>query len=169
LDSSISAVDDAIQSLRKFSRELRPAVLDQVGLSAALRAQGREFASRTGIHVDLDIPDVIFPLTTEQRTALFRIAQEALTNVARHARAQSVRLSLAVENGDICLSIKDDGVGIALHPSAPRVSLGLLGMEERAQLVGARLKLSTERGTGTTVTVVLDRTRINYPEAVNAS
>ncbi|HEX4810105.1 MAG TPA: CHASE3 domain-containing protein [Bryobacteraceae bacterium] len=168
LNSSLSAVDAAIQSLRRFSRELRPAVLDQVGLGAALRAQGREFASRTGTRVELDIPDTTLPLTTEQRTALFRIAQEALTNVARHARAQCVRLSLETKNGDICLSIEDDGVGIASNPPGSRVSLGLLGMEERAQLVGATLKLSTERGKGTTVGVVLGRAKMESAQAVNA-
>lgn len=168
LDSSLMAVDAAIQSLRRFSKELRPAVLDQVGLGAALRAQGREFASRTGIQVELDIPDMLFPLTTEQRTALFRIAQEALTNVARHARAQCVRLSLGETNRDIRLIIEDDGIGIAQRPAGQRISLGLLGMEERAQLVGATLKLSTERGRGTTVAVVLDRAKIESAQAVNS-
>jgi signal transduction histidine kinase len=165
LDSSLVAVDSAIQSLRRVSRDLRPAVLDQVGLSAALRAHGREFAARTGIRVEFALFDEMLPLTVDQRTALFRIAQEALTNVARHARAQSVRLGLAMQDGDIHLSVRDDGVGIAAHPPGARASLGLLGMEERAHLVGATLKLTTEKGKGTTVEVVLGRAMIqsNHP------
>jgi signal transduction histidine kinase len=167
LDSSLVAVDSAIQSLRRVSRDLRPAVLDQVGLSAALRAHGREFAARTGIRVEFALLDEILPMNVEQRTALFRIAQEALTNVARHARAQSVRLALADREGDIVLSVRDDGVGIANRPAGPRTSLGLLGMEERAHLVGATLKLTTERGKGTAVEVVLGRAMIQSPHTVN--
>jgi signal transduction histidine kinase len=167
LDSSLVAVDSAIQSLRRVSRDLRPAVLDQVGLSAALRAHGREFAARTGIRVEYALLDQILPLNVEQRTALFRIAQEALTNVARHARAQSVLLALADRNGDIHLSIRDDGVGIPAHPPGPRASLGLLGMEERANLVGATLKLTTERGKGTTVEVVLGHAMIQSTDPVS--
>ena len=166
LDSSLVAVDSAIQSLRRVSRDLRPAVLDQVGLSAALRAHGREFAARTGIRVEFALLDEMLPMNVEQRTALFRIAQEALTNVARHARAQSVRLALADRDGDIVLSVRDDGVGIANRPSGPRTSLGLLGMEERAHLVGATLRLTTERGKGTTVEVVLGRAMIQSPHTV---
>ena len=168
LDSSLVAVDSAIQSLRRVSRELRPAVLDQVGLSAALRAHGREFASRTGIRVEYALPEELFPLSVEQRTALFRIAQEALTNVARHARAQSVRLGLAISDGDVHLTIQDDGIGIApQHPPGPRASLGLLGMEERAQIVGAKLKLVTGRGKGTTIEVILPAATLQSTRAVN--
>jgi signal transduction histidine kinase len=167
LDSSLVAVDSAIQSLRRVSRDLRPAVLDQVGLSAALRAHGREFAARTGIRVEFELLEKMLPLNVEQRTALFRIAQEALTNVARHARAQSVRLTLADREGDIHLTVRDDGVGIATRPPGPRASLGLLGMEERAHLVGATLMLTTERGEGTTVEVVLGHAMIQSTHPVN--
>ncbi|HEX4230691.1 MAG TPA: CHASE3 domain-containing protein [Bryobacteraceae bacterium] len=168
LDSSLVAVDSAIQSLRRVSRDLRPAVLDQVGLSAALRAHGREFGARTGIRVEFDLIEELLPMNVEQRTALFRIAQEALTNVARHARAQSVRLTLANRTGDIHLNIRDDGVGIPARPLGSGTSLGLLGMEERAHLVGARLKLTTERGKGTTVEVVLGHAMIqSTPPVIN--
>lgn len=168
LDSSLVAVDSAIQSLRRVSRELRPAVLDQVGLSAALRAHGREFGARTGIRVDFALPDELFPLTVEQRTALFRIAQEALTNVARHARAQSVRLSLSFRGSELHLRIQDDGIGIVLQPTGPRASLGLLGMEERAQLVGAKLKIETARGQGTTVLVILEAAALKSAPTVRS-
>jgi signal transduction histidine kinase len=151
LDESSSSVDDAIQSLRRLAMTLRPAILDQLGLIAALEWQAREFEARTRIPVHVSKPDQEPPLSNDERTALFRITQEALTNVARHAQAKSVQITLITNTDSIELVIEDDGVGM---PSDRRKgSLGLLGMQERAKLINAELSVRPGEHGGTAVSV----------------
>jgi signal transduction histidine kinase len=153
LSESSSSVDTAIQSLRRLAMQLRPSILDQLGLGPALQWQARDFESRLGVAVQVTIPEQEPELSQDQRTAFFRIAQEALTNVARHARAQSVRIGVFTYADCVELLIEDDGVGM---PSNPRQgSLGLLGMQERANLIGAEFRVTPGEHSGTAVRVLL--------------
>jgi signal transduction histidine kinase len=96
-----------MRSVRKICTELRPGILDDLGLAAALEWQGKEFASRTGIPCDVSVPSSEIELDSDRATALFRIFQEALTNIARHAKARTVRASLSRQQGDVVLRVQE--------------------------------------------------------------
>ena len=154
LGGTFALIRDATQSLRNICTELRPAVLDDLGLGAAIEWQANEFASRTGIACEVSVPPEDLVLDADRSTAVFRIFQEALTNVARHAQAKAVHASLAQRNGKVLLVVQDDGKGILDSDfAAANGSLGLLGMKERAQACGGELQVWGEPGKGTTVAV----------------
>lgn len=154
LGATLDLVRDAAQSLRSICTQLRPGVLDDLGLAAAIEWQATEFASRTGIQCDVSVPTEDLDLDADRCTAIFRILQEALTNVARHAEAKVVRASLAQRNGRVLLVVQDDGKGIRDSDlTASKGSLGLLGIRERAQACGGELQIWGEPGTGTTLAV----------------
>jgi CheY-like chemotaxis protein len=139
--------------VRKISAELRPGVLDHLGLPAALDWQLEEFQTRTGIRCQISQPRREPALSPRQATGVFRIFQEILTNVARHARAGNVRAGLRFDGGQLVLMVTDDGVGIAPERIFDPASLGLLGMRERALLLGGAVEIKPGRRRGTTVTV----------------
>jgi PAS domain S-box-containing protein len=147
------ATDEIIQQVRRISAELRPGVLDDLGLLAAIEWQSHEFEKRTGTVcvVTSSIGDERFP--RDPSTALFRIFQEALTNVARHAEAKRVDIRLSLADGAIRMEIRDDGKGITPSALTNRRSLGLLGMRERARRLGGRAEIATVAPHGTCVTV----------------
>jgi PAS domain S-box-containing protein len=147
------AVDETIFIVRRIAAELRPGVLDDLGLAAAIEWQAQDFQKRSGVVCVLSVPDEDWRISRDQATALFRIFQESLTNVARHARATKVWVHLAEENGAIVLEVEDDGVGISLAQVAERHSLGLLGMRERAAVFGGTVEIAGARGKGTAVMV----------------
>jgi PAS domain S-box-containing protein len=149
----LKLVDDAIRSVRRISTELRPGLLDDLGLGAAIEWQAQEFQARTGISCDLQLTGKDLVLDQHLCTALFRIVQEALTNVARHAAATRVLVSLREEAERLELEVRDDGRGITEGEAADRRSLGLLGMRERAALFGGTVSVLGEPGRGTTVRV----------------
>ncbi len=152
-DSLSVLVGDTIQRLRRICTDLRPAVLDDLGLPAAIEWQAREFQARTGVRVHVALTDVAPRLLPEQATAVFRILQESLTNVARHARATQVRVALRVRAGALTLHVRDNGIGIAPERAAASGSLGLLGMRERALHWQGTLDVAGKPGRGTTVTL----------------
>ena len=146
-------IDDTIVTVRRIATELRPGVLDDLGLAAAVEWQAQEFEHRTGIHCVLSagVDDrALDPLVS---TAAFRIFQESLTNVARHGHASRVDVTLERLESDLILEVHDDGVGIAVAEASSVRSIGLAGMRERAQLVGGGFFISGAPGTGTTVRV----------------
>lgn len=153
--------DDVIQQVRRISAELRPGVLDDLGLWAAIEWQSQEFSRRTG--TECTIHSSLADARFERRvsTALFRILQEALTNVARHANAKNVEVTLErLEAGDgeggegcIELRVRDDGIGIAPGHLASRKSLGLLGIRERARSLGGSAEIGPAPGGGTLLVV----------------
>jgi signal transduction histidine kinase len=148
-------VDTTIASVQRISAGLRPSALDHLGLAAALTEEAELFSSRTGIPCSISITDVPPALPPEVSTAVFRIFQEALTNVARHAEARKVDAALSVSDGVLMLVVHDDGKGI--DPSAveaPR-SLGLIGMLERAENVGGHVVFARHSKKGTVVTLTL--------------
>jgi PAS domain S-box-containing protein len=153
--SSISnLVGDTIELTHKISRELRPRILDELGLVAALEWQAKEFQDRTGILCVLTAPDCL-KLKDDRATAIFRIVQEGLTNVARHAAATGVTLALEETEDSVVLRIEDNGVGIKADAVSSRESLGLLGMRERALVLGGEVSIKGTPGEGTTVAMTM--------------
>jgi PAS domain S-box-containing protein len=150
-------VDETIESVRRISTELRPGMLDDLGLAATVEWAAEEFASRTGTKCLLDLATEEIAVGSETATAVFRIFQETLTNVARHAKASEVKVRLAEENGDLTLEVCDNGRGIGEDDLARANSLGILGMRERALLLGGTLTITGDPGKGTTV-------RLRIPE-----
>jgi signal transduction histidine kinase len=149
---SMSAiVDSAIQSVRKIATELRPGVLDTLGLSAAIEWQAQEFEKQTGIICESSLPAEPLGVDENQSTALFRILQECLTNVARHAHATKVGIRLEADARFLCLEVEDNGIGIGESEIGDPQSLGLLGMRERAIALRGEVRFLGVRGKGTTV------------------
>jgi len=143
--------DLAISAIRKIASELRPSVLDDLGLVAAIEWQAQQFQARTGIICDCDCSLEKVELNEEQSTAAFRILQEALTNVLRHAEATRVEIKISRENGYLALSISDNGKGISDSEKSEQQSLGILGMRERAHLIGGEIDIKGFEGKGTVV------------------
>ena len=150
-------VDETIESVRRISSELRPGMLDDLGLAATVEWAAEEFAARTGTKCLLDLAAEQIAVDSETATAVFRIFQETLTNIARHANAREVYVRLAEEGGDLILVVHDNGKGINKDELASANSLGILGMRERALLLGGTLTISGGPGQGTTV-------RLRIPE-----
>jgi signal transduction histidine kinase len=146
-------IDETIHAIRRIATELRPGVLDTAGLLAALEWQANQFQAQTGIacEVKADMKDTLWE--QELNTAFFRIFQEALTNVIRHAKATKVEVRLAETGGQVVLEVKDNGRGISEKEINNTKSIGLLGIHERAALLGGMVRIQGERGKGTTLTV----------------
>jgi PAS domain S-box-containing protein len=144
-------IDRTIASVRRIATELRPGVLDDLGLAAAIEWQAQEFEARTGIRCALTIGPADVDLGRDVSTAVFRIFQETLTNVARHANAHRVDVVLSAATERVALIVRDDGRGITDAELACRRSLGLVGMRERALLLGGDVTIEGQPGQGTTV------------------
>jgi two-component system sensor histidine kinase UhpB len=139
-------VNQAMEELLQLARQLRPTALDDHGLLPALATHVRRFATQTGIQADLEThgePD----LTPDQEIAVYRVAQEALANIARHSEAESVQIELDTSGTDLELRVRDDGRGF--DKQLRRKGLGLDGMAERARLVGGELVIDSRPGAGT--------------------
>jgi signal transduction histidine kinase len=148
---------ETIQTVRRISTELRPEILD-LGLMAAVEWAAKEFQSRTGLNCRLDLPEDNIVIDQERATALFRILQETLTNVARHANATQVNVRLAKEEGTLILEVHDNGKGINSQELSAGRSLGILGMRERALILGGGFAISGALGQGTTIEVRIKET-----------
>lgn len=146
-------IDETIQTVRRLSSELRPGILDDLGLAAAIEWQASDFSKRTEIECNVRLPEREIPLSRPQATAVFRIFQETLTNVARHAHATRVDVELAAEEGMAVLCVRDNGRGIDLATAQGKKSLGLVGMRERASLLGGSVEIDGAPGEGTRVVV----------------
>ncbi len=145
--------DTAVNAVRRIASELRPIALDELGLTEAIEWQALQFQERTGIIVQCDCDQETVDLTGEQSTAVFRIFQEALTNILRHAQATTVCIQLHKENGVVLLTISDNGSGITEDEKSGQRTLGLLGMRERAHLIGGTINIKGSDGKGTLITV----------------
>jgi two-component system, NarL family, sensor histidine kinase UhpB len=147
-------MDSTIQTVRRISTELRPGILDHLGLVAALEWQANEFQTRTGIKCEVQTSLQDPQLEQNLATTFFRIFQETLTNIIRHAGATHVWVHLKEESGRIIMDVKDNGRGIGPEEISDTRSLGLLGMKERAALMGGEFRIGLARGgQGTKVTV----------------
>lgn len=157
LDEMEDRLESTIQAVRRISSELRPPVLDDVGLGAAVRWESKQFESRSEIPCEVSVPAGDLGLDPDLATDLFRLFQEALTNVARHAEASSVEVRLAHEGSDLVLTVADDGRGIRADEIDDAGSFGLLGMRERVNRWDGRLEFDAGSQDGTTVTVRVPR------------
>jgi signal transduction histidine kinase len=151
--SIVQRIDHTLNAVRRIATELRPSVLDQLGLAAALEWQGHEFATRTGIIVDIDLCADDIPVPDDLGSSAFRILQESLTNIARHASATRVTIRLRLSPKRLKLVVADDGVGIAPDRLDGTGSLGLVGMRERALACGGTLDIARGERGGTTITL----------------
>jgi PAS domain S-box-containing protein len=153
IDGIMSRVDETIQSVRRISTELRPGILDHLGLTAAVEWAAEEFQERTGIQCRVGLPGTNPAIDSERATALFRILQETLTNIARHAGATRASIDLSQQGGTVSLEVRDNGRGIGADQISGSASLGILGMRERTALLGGEFIITGDRGSGTTVRV----------------
>ena len=149
--SIMERIDGTLSTVRRIATELRPSVLDQLGLEAACEWQGQEFSVRTGILVDLDIAVDGATIPEDHASSVFRILQESLTNVARHARASRVTIRLAVVERMLTLEVTDDGIGIDPRRLEGTTALGVVGMRERALACGGELCITGKPLLGTSV------------------
>lgn len=157
LQSAGVLIDRTIQSARRLMTSLRPAILDDLGLVAAIDAQGRDFQARTGTVCDIDIDARVRAINfdTALSTALYRMVQELLTNVMRYARASAVSIRLTVEGRHLALEVRDDGVGISADDRAKSNSHGLRGIGERAAMFAGSVSIEGGPGAGTRVKVLI--------------
>jgi len=150
LDDLGRVIDATILSVRRIASELRPSVLDDFGLVAAIEWQAQEFERKTEIPCVFKADTDSLDFGPESNTAVFRIFQEALTNVARHADANRVLVDFQTSNGDVVMTVRDNGKGIYINRIKQQQSLGILGMQERTRLIGGELDIGTlpDGGTG---------------------
>lgn len=153
VDSMISLVDTKLDDTRQLAFRLRPAMLDDLGLDAAIECEIQDFAKRAGCEYTLDLMNGDLGQDRDRDTALFRILQEALTNVARHAKATRIDITLHTSNSELVMTVRDNGVGIDMHKVANSDSLGLIGMQERAGALGGQINIFNVKEGGTQVTV----------------
>jgi signal transduction histidine kinase len=151
----IQAVDSTIQAVKRITTELRPSILDDFGSWAAIKWQAQQFEARTGIRCQASITTLTneLELEPERASALFRIVQEALTNIARHSGASQARITASASNGMVALMIEDNGRGIEEADLAAGKSWGILGMRERARSYGGRVEVIGTPGQGTKIEV----------------
>jgi signal transduction histidine kinase len=155
LVETTAMIDDTIDSVRRIASGLRPLALDDLGLAAALTEEAEQFARRTGIECRMVAGDTVESLPPEVETAAFRIFQECLTNVARHANARRIDAEYSVANNVLVMKVRDDGVGIDPTVTANPASLGLVGMLERAADAGGKLEITSSPGEGTQVSLAV--------------
>jgi signal transduction histidine kinase len=149
---------NAMRAIRDLAMGLRPSMLDDLGLEAALQWQGREFSRHTGVTASVQVSGALDELSDAQRTCIYRVVQEALTNCARHAQAKNVLVSVHEDNEGAVVIVQDDGVGFNTAAS-PRGGLGLLGIEERVHALTGKVSISSQPHRGTTL-------RVNIPTGV---
>ncbi|MBI4624597.1 MAG: response regulator [Verrucomicrobia bacterium] len=156
-------IDTTIHTVRRIATELRPGILDDLGLVAALEWQGKDFQNRTGIFCEVVAAIRDHGLDADLNTAFFRIFQETLTNIMRHANATRVDVRLTDEHDRLVLTVQDNGRGITAAEIRDTKSIGLLGMCERAALLGGEVSFHGEPGRGTLVTVSIPLPRARGP------
>jgi signal transduction histidine kinase len=151
----VGQVDSTIAAVQRLVTQLRPALLDDLGLVAALEWQSQDFQKRTGISCTCVTSADDIAMEPERATAVFRICQEALTNTARHAQATTVIITVTSQPDALQMTVTDNGVGIPDTKASDPQSLGLLGMQERAAQCGGTLTIEGDPEKGTTVTLCL--------------
>ena len=153
LKGTLDLLDNMVKTVRKIATDLRPSILDDLGLIEAMEWQSREFEKRAGIPVTFSSTSHGAAISGNIPIALFRIYQESLTNVARHSGATQVVTTLEVQGDHIILSIKDNGRGFDTGTTGHKKTLGLLGMKERSMMIGGNYNITSKPGSGTTVLV----------------
>ncbi len=155
VDSMLTMLDETLASVRRISADLRPLMLDDLGLNAAIEWLARDAARRMGIEITLHLEEHESTVDDRLATAIFRMVQEALTNVARHSRATDVQIGLRRSGGELVLVVEDNGVGYPERSMQRGGSFGLLGLRERAGMFGGRLEIGNPPGSGARLTIRL--------------
>jgi signal transduction histidine kinase len=162
IGSTQQLIQNSVEVIHDFARELRPATLDDLGLIPALHSFTKSLSKQTGIRIHLTVFGAVEQLENEKRTVIYRVTQEALTNVARHAHANKVEVNIGKLDNAVTLRVSDDGksfrVARSLHGKRNK-RLGVLGMRERVEMVGGTFKIESSPGNGTTVSAVIPITR----------
>ena len=157
VNTDLGLVDTTIQTVKRLCSQLRPPLLDHLGLGAALEWQAEEFQKRNAIECKVNLLPSDITVDEKYSTSLFRIFQESLTNVLRHARATKVTATLSEEVDSIILEITDNGVGITKNNLSKTNSFGLLGMRERVQISNGEVRITGSQSAGTTITVKIPK------------
>ena len=148
-----------VDAIRRIGEDLRPGVLDDLGLEAALASHIKRFAKQSGVLCELALGCEDFGLGEPVTTAIFRIVQEALTNIARHAGASHAKVSLQDKGQDLLLTISDDGSGLPTELNSRNRGFGLLGMRERVHMLGGQIAIDSEQGQGTQIKVLVPKVK----------
>jgi signal transduction histidine kinase len=157
IKADLKLVNETIKTVKRLCTELRPSVLDHLGLGAAIEWQAQEYQKRSGIECEVNlVPDDI-SVDGKHSIALFRIFQESLTNVHRHAKATKVTATLSDQGGSGMLEIVDNGVGIKDEQMSKTASFGLLGMRERVQICNGEMRIACSQNGGTTITAIIPK------------
>jgi PAS domain S-box-containing protein len=154
---SAEMTESAMKSVQRIATDLRPGALDHLGLADALRQEANRFQQRGGVTCELDLPLEPLNLPKQVATAVFRVFQEALTNIGRHANATAVRIRLSADAEQLVLQVEDNGQGIRPEATSDARSLGLQGMRERASVLGGEVTVSPITPSGTRVVLRLPR------------
>ena len=162
LDQAKKLAETTLKTTRDIAMGLRPAMLDLLGLGPALEWQAREFSRRYSTPIQLEVDGDLKDLSDRHRTYLYRIVQEGLTNCARHAQAKNIRVRLEDANGQVALTVEDDGVGFNPHAGVV-YGLGLLGLTERVRELSGNIAIESQPGKGTKLAVVLPVSRESQP------
>jgi signal transduction histidine kinase len=156
LKNSKVAIVTALEEMRRLALDLRPAALDDLGLAAAIRSHARSRLEEAGVKVTFDIDDLGKRLDSARQTAIFRIIQESINNISKHAGASKVSIRIKVEKDLVVADIEDDGVGFEMTSVKARIgtrSLGLLGIEERTMILGGKFRVQSQPGVGARLTI----------------
>jgi signal transduction histidine kinase len=151
LDKSLAAAHSGLEETRRALQALRASPLDDLGLALAISIMTRDAAERANLSLALSIMDDIPALSLDVEQCVYRIAQEAITNVVSHANAKKLTVKLEFAGGKVKLMVGDDGVGFDIEKVNEKAQFGLTGMRERAQLVGGELSITSKAGAGTTI------------------
>ncbi len=152
---TLEVVDRTIEGLRRTIARLSPLVLQELGLIAAIRKEAKDFAKAAGVKARVAVGDDVGRLAPQTETAIYRVVQEALHNVAKHAHAKTVNIQMSRENGTLLLVMEDDGIGMPAKPGVAGRSFGLAGMRERIGMLGGKVRISSAKGRGTRLEVTV--------------
>ncbi len=166
LESMKRLIAQLFQRVRDVATALRPPILD-AGIASAVEWQARRFEERSGVACLVEVPECPPLLGNAKAIGLFRILQESLTNVMRHAQAQTVSVQLLLEGNMLCLRVSDDGCGFPVAARGAGSSFGLVGMRERVQMLGGQLIIDSQPGEGTTITARVPLDPVPLPSAAS--
>ncbi len=158
VQETVGVVDQTIESIRRIIARLSPLVLQELGLVAAVRKEAKDFSKRTGVRTRVAISDSVGRLSPETEIAIYRVVQEALHNVAKHAQASTVNLQMARADQNIALNIQDNGIGITGTAPALGRNFGLAGMKERVAMLGGTLRVASQKQKGTRIEISVPAT-----------
>jgi signal transduction histidine kinase len=153
LERAMEMLDNGVDVKRRITEELRPTLLDNLGLAAAIEWQVRDVCDRAALKFEIDVPADDSTLPPQISIALFRIMQEALTNIVKYAHARKVSVELALDDDGVSLIVSDDGIGLGETATQTRLSHGILGMQQRVRALDGEFSISGRPGAGTTIEV----------------